>query len=103
MFERLAYLGHKKHLLNVQYRMHPSISLYPNREFYNNQILNGPNVKGRSYSRHFLKGKLYSSYSFINVSHGKEEFDNKRSRKNMVEAAVVSEMVESLYKGMPKF
>ncbi|KAK9950673.1 hypothetical protein M0R45_006150 [Rubus argutus] len=29
LFERLAKLGHKKHLLNVQYRMHPSISLFP--------------------------------------------------------------------------
>ncbi|KAL6228284.1 hypothetical protein ACLB2K_002237 [Fragaria x ananassa] len=31
LFERLAKLGHKKHLLNVQYRMHPSISLFPKK------------------------------------------------------------------------
>ncbi|XP_062110911.1 uncharacterized protein LOC133822555 [Humulus lupulus] len=98
LFERLAYLGHKKHLLNIQYRMHPSISLFPNREFYNNQILNGPNVKDRIYNRSFFKRKMYGSYSFINVSHGKEEFNEKRSRKNIVEVAVVLEMVESLHK-----
>ncbi|XP_030499105.2 uncharacterized protein LOC115714517 isoform X2 [Cannabis sativa] len=98
LFERLAYLGHKKNLLNVQYRMHPSISLFPNKEFYNNQILNGQNVKDRSYNKSFLRGKMYGSYSFINVSHGKEEFDDKRSRKNIVEVAVILEMVESLHK-----
>ncbi|KAK9950672.1 hypothetical protein M0R45_006149 [Rubus argutus] len=98
LFERLAKLGHKKHLLNVQYRMHPSISLFPKMEFYNNQIVDGPNVKERSYERCFLKGKMYQSYSFINVAYGKDEFDHRFSRKNMVEVAVVSEIVASLYK-----
>ena len=99
MFERLAKLGHKKHLLNVQYRMHPSISLFPKMEFYDNQIVDGPNVKERSYERCFLKGKMYQSYSFINVANGKDEFNNTYSPKKMVEVAVVSEMVASLYKG----
>ncbi|KAJ0961679.1 hypothetical protein J5N97_000697 [Dioscorea zingiberensis] len=72
LFGRLAKLGHKKHLLNVQYRMHPSISLFPKREFYSNQVVDGPNVKERSYERF--------------------------SRKNMVEVAVVSGIVASLYK-----
>ncbi|BBG98601.1 P-loop containing nucleoside triphosphate hydrolases superfamily protein, partial [Prunus dulcis] len=98
LFERLAGLGHAKHLLNIQYRMHPSISLFPNREFYDNQILDGPNVNERSYERCFLQGKKYQSYSFINVANGKDEFDHGHSRKNMVEVAVVSEIVASLYK-----
>ncbi|CAL2244485.1 unnamed protein product [Prunus armeniaca] len=98
LFERLAGLGHTKHLLNIQYRMHPSISLFPNREFYNNQILDGPNVNERSYERCFLEGKMYQSYSFINVANGKDEFDHGHSRKNMVEVAAVSEIVASLYK-----
>ncbi|EXC36071.1 hypothetical protein L484_001371 [Morus notabilis] len=98
LFERLAFLEHKKYLLNVQYRMHLSISLFPNREFYGNQILDGQNVKARSSNRRFLSGKLYNSYSFIDVSHGKEEFDDKRSRKNRVEVSVVSEIVASLHK-----
>ena len=96
-------IGHKKHLLNVQHRMHPSISLFPNRMFYENHILNGHNVKERIYERRFLQGKMYGSYSFINVAHGKEEFDNSQSLKNMVEVAVASEIVASLFKGMSKF
>ncbi|KAG5534406.1 hypothetical protein RHGRI_022506 [Rhododendron griersonianum] len=98
LFERLVILGHKRHLLNIQYRMHPSISLFPNREFYDSKILDGPNVKERTYERRFLRGRMYGSYSFINVTHGKEEFDSRHSRKNMVEVAVVSEIVASLFK-----
>ncbi|KAF4404609.1 hypothetical protein G4B88_005995 [Cannabis sativa] len=98
LFERLTILDHKKYLLNVQHRMHPSISLFPNREFYNNQILDGHNVKHGAYSRRFLPGEMYGTYSFINVPHGKEEFDYKHSRMNMVEVAVVSDIIGSIYK-----
>ena len=92
-------MGHKKHLLNVQHRMHPSISLFPNKEFYENKILDGQNVKLRSYCKRFLPGKMFGSYSFINVAHGREAVDDKRSSRNFIEVAVVSEIVASLYKG----
>ncbi|GLT57706.1 hypothetical protein SLA2020_306580 [Shorea laevis] len=98
LFERLVLLRHKKHLLNTQYRMHPSISLFPNREFYNKQILDAPTVKNKSYMKQFLQGNMYGPYSFINVSSGKEQVDNTRSLKNMVEVAVVCEIVASLFK-----
>ncbi|XP_058200696.1 probable helicase MAGATAMA 3 [Rhododendron vialii] len=97
LFERLVILGHKKHLLNVQYRMHPSISSFPNREFYESKILDGPNVKEQAHERRLLRGGMYGSYSFINVSQGKEELD-RHSTKNLVEVAVVSEIVASLFK-----
>lgn len=97
LFLRLAQLGHKKHLLNVQYRMHPSISLFPNVEFYGKQILDAPLVKERSYEKCFLQGKMYGGYSFINVDYGLEEVDDRHSRKNVVEVAVVSEIVAKLF------
>ena len=37
------------------------------------------------------------------MAHGKEEFDNSQSLKNMVEVAVASEIVATLFKGMSKF
>ncbi|XP_009349620.2 NFX1-type zinc finger-containing protein 1 homolog [Pyrus x bretschneideri] len=98
LFERLVLLGHEKHLLDVQYRMHPSISLFPKMEFYDNQILDGPNVNETSYNKCFLDGKMYGSYSFINIANGKEERDRVRSLKNVAEVAVVYEIVSSLYK-----
>ncbi|CAK9156532.1 unnamed protein product [Ilex paraguariensis] len=98
LFERQVLLGKGKHLLKVQYRMHPSISLFPNKEFYDNQIMDGPNVKEKTYERLFLKGTMFGPYSFINVSHGVEQFHNSHSRKNMVEVAVVAEILASLFK-----
>uniref|UniRef100_A0A5B6ZAC3 Helicase MAGATAMA 3 n=1 Tax=Davidia involucrata TaxID=16924 RepID=A0A5B6ZAC3_DAVIN len=98
LFERLVLLGHRRHLLNVQYRMHPTISLFPNREFYDKQISNGPNVKERTYMRRFLRGRMFGSYSFINVTYGKEDHDAGFSKKNMVEVSVVVEIVARLFK-----
>lgn len=93
-------LGDSKHMLNVQYRMHPSISLFPFSEFYDEKISDGPNVLERSYNERFLEGEMYGSYSFINVSKGKEQFGRGGySSKNMVEAAVISEIIRSLKKG----
>ncbi|QCD92739.1 regulator of nonsense transcripts 1 [Vigna unguiculata] len=98
LFERLVLLGHEKQLLNIQYRMHPSISLFPNMEFYDKQILDSPRVKERSYEKHFLCGDMFKFYSFINVTYGQDELDEGNSRKNRVEVAVVSEIVFELYK-----
>ncbi|XP_052304624.1 uncharacterized protein LOC18106539 isoform X1 [Populus trichocarpa] len=98
LFERLVILGHEKHLLNMQYRMHPSISLFPNKEFYDGLMQDASTVKERNYQKQFLQGNMYGPYSFINVASGKEEFDNGGSKKNLVEVAVVSEVVASLFK-----
>ncbi|CAI8596972.1 unnamed protein product [Vicia faba] len=73
MFERLVILGYKKHMLNVQYRMHPNISLFPCKEFYDQKISDAPFVMEESYNKSFLEGELYSSYSFINIAKGKEK------------------------------
>ncbi|KAL9993742.1 putative P-loop containing nucleoside triphosphate hydrolase, DNA2/NAM7 helicase, helicase [Helianthus debilis subsp. tardiflorus] len=51
LFGRLSLLGHPKKLLNVQYRMHLSISLFSNREFYYNQIMDEEYVKSESYEK----------------------------------------------------
>ncbi|XP_052307958.1 uncharacterized protein LOC18097562 isoform X3 [Populus trichocarpa] len=98
LFERLVILEHGKHLLNMQYRMHPSISLFPNKEFYDRLIEDSSNVKERNYRKQFLQGSMYGPYSFINVATGKEQSYNGRSKKNLVEVAVVSAIVASLFK-----
>eukprot|EP00258_Populus_trichocarpa_P039587 XP_024455606.1 uncharacterized ATP-dependent helicase C29A10.10c [Populus trichocarpa] len=98
LFERLVKLGCKSHLLNIQYRMHPSISLFPNTEFYGSQVLDAPNVKETGYRRRFLQGDMFESYSFINLAHGKEEFVEQRSFKNTVEAAAAADIVGRLFK-----
>ncbi|GJX43562.1 UvrD-like helicase, ATP-binding domain, P-loop containing nucleoside triphosphate hydrolase, partial [Tanacetum coccineum] len=100
LFDRLSFSGHSKHLLNVQYRMNPSISSFPNLKFYQNQILDAQNVLSKSYGKRYLSGPMFGSYSFINDVGGKEEKDDDgRSRRNMVEVAIVIKIVKNLYRG----
>ncbi|OIT32628.1 putative helicase magatama 3 [Nicotiana attenuata] len=99
LFERLSSLGHFKHLLNIQYRMHPSISQFPNSNFYNNQIHDAPDVKHKTYEKRYLPGRCFGPYSFINVLLAKEELDDVgHSRRNMVEVALVMKIVHNLFK-----
>ncbi|KAK9724097.1 hypothetical protein RND81_05G047900 [Saponaria officinalis] len=98
LFERLSKLGQKKHLLKVQYRMHPAISLFPNNNFYQKQIIDATCVKLLSYKRSFLVEEMYGPYSFINVSRGKENFERGHSARNLVEAAVVDQIIVKLFK-----
>ncbi|CAN7075496.1 unnamed protein product [Brassica oleracea var. botrytis] len=100
LFERLVLLGHNKHLLDVQYRMHPSISLFPNIEFYDGKISDAANVKESNYQKRFLEGSMFGSFSFINVGLGKEEFGDGHSPKNIVEVAVISDIISKLFKGI---
>ncbi|KAI5434570.1 probable helicase MAGATAMA 3 [Lathyrus oleraceus] len=98
MFERLASLGFERKMLNVQYRMHPSISLFPSKEFYDGKLSDAAVVREESYKKFFLEGELYSSYTFINIDKGKEKLVHGQSLKNMVEVAVISEIIQNLYK-----
>ncbi|KAK1304218.1 hypothetical protein QJS10_CPB11g02250 [Acorus calamus] len=78
--------------------MHPSISRFPNELFYENKILDGPNVltyKGYTMPQ-YLEGRMYGTYSFINID-GEEELDEwNRSRMNMAEVAAVLNIIERL-------
>ncbi|TXG56678.1 hypothetical protein EZV62_017991 [Acer yangbiense] len=99
LFERLSSLGHTKHLLNIQYRMHPSISSFPNSKFYLDQISDGQNVEKESYRKQYLPGQMFGPYSFINIFGGKEEHGNAGcSLRNMVEVSAVVIIVQKLYK-----
>ncbi|XP_078180395.1 putative ATP-dependent helicase C29A10.10c isoform X3 [Carex rostrata] len=100
LFERLSSLGHKKNILNVQYRMHPCISMFPNINFYEKKLLDGPNVIQKEHERKYLPGKMFGPYSFIDIGAGIEDSDDAgHSRKNMVEVAVVVQILQSLKKG----
>ncbi|XP_070014488.1 helicase sen1-like [Nicotiana sylvestris] len=98
LFERLVSFGHANHLLNVQYRMHPSISQFPNSIFYRKQIFDAADVKCKAYEKIYLTGQCFGLYSFINVPWGEEELDNVGYRRNLVEVALVLQIVESLFK-----
>ncbi|CAN1143688.1 TPR and ankyrin repeat-containing protein 1 [Linum perenne] len=100
LFERLTLLQHPVHLLDIQYRMHPFISHFPNSMFYAGSIQDGDNVKAPSYKKSYLPGEMFVPYSFINVNGGREEMDDVgHSRRNMSEVAIVLKLLQNLYKG----
>lgn len=101
LFERLQSLGHPLNLLNVQYRMHPAISMFPNMQFYDGKVQNGVNVMKKAYSRAPYQRQLFGPYTFINVHDGNEERDedDSRSWKNPVEAAIVVYLVSKIFTG----
>lgn len=99
IFERLISLGCPKHLLDTQYRMHPEISRFPVWRFYGGEIGDGPNVVFKSHRRRLLRGNMFGPYSFINVRGGRESSEeHSRSPKNTIEIAVVSLIVERLFR-----
>eukprot|EP00400_MALV-I_sp_L67-5_P000666 gene666-481_t len=44
LFERLQSNGHSFNMLATQYRMHPTISYYPSKTFYNSELLDAGNI-----------------------------------------------------------
>eukprot|EP00250_Pteridium_aquilinum_P021248 c25066_g1_i4 orf=531-3587(-) len=93
LFERMISLKHPCHLLDIQYRMHPEISRFPNFTFYEGRLRNGDNVRSPSYRLH--EHLLYGSYAFIDVSDGVEQ-SSGTSKRNSVEAAVVLAIIKRL-------
>lgn len=63
------------------------------------QILDAPTVRQRNYTKQYLPGKMYGSYSFINIACGREEYGDGRSLKNTVEVAVVTDIIANLLQG----
>ena len=64
LFQRLEEAGHDVHLLNTQYRMHPAISDFPRRIFYDGLLLDGPNVKHPEYGNPLKRAVLRKFQAF---------------------------------------
>lgn len=93
LFGRLCAMGYTPHLLDTQYRMHPSISQFPNMKFYDKRIFDGENVCRNEYNKTYLPGIIHHPYSFIDIK-GLER--PAESSINMVEVAAVTHIIEKL-------
>lgn len=81
--------------------MHPSISIFPNRSFYEGKISDAPSVMEKEHQKKYLPGSMFGAYSFVNIEEGREEIDELgHSRKNMVEAVVIKRILHKLQRGM---
>ena len=73
VFQGITVVFIKTHLaVSIQYRMHPDISRLPSRIFYDNRLLNGPDMLTKT-KQPWHEYERFGTYKFINVSWGSEE------------------------------
>ncbi|PHH88828.1 hypothetical protein CDD83_6986 [Cordyceps sp. RAO-2017] len=82
------------HLLNTQYRMHPEISMFPSREFYEGQLQDGPNML-QLRQRPWHSSALLGPYRFFDVEGAQERGRKGQSLVNTKELDVALQMFES--------
>jgi senataxin len=88
------------HLLSIQYRMHPEISILPSKLFYDGKLTDGPDLdKLKVVEWH--KNPKFGPYVFYDVLEGIEQKTENFSLVNCEEACVAVWLVESLVKQNP--
>ena len=66
LFERLLANGFPRLSLRIQFRMTPSISLWPNHYVYHNQLIDSKRVRQPSFDYLFV-GSSVPSFAFIDL------------------------------------
>lgn len=89
-------MGHPCRLLDVQYRMHPAISSFPNKQFYNRKLKNGDNVLGENYGNLAYQKDIFGPYAFIDIPDG-TEVNAGSSKKNFLEAELVLHLIRRVH------
>ncbi|TID30357.1 hypothetical protein CANINC_001059 [Pichia inconspicua] len=88
------------YLLDVQYRMHPEISMFPSKEFYNSRLKDGPNMPALT-KRPWHEIQEYGPYRFFNIKGQQAKNERTQSLFNRVECNIILEIVEDLYRRYP--
>ncbi|CAI8501126.1 unnamed protein product [Hanseniaspora opuntiae] len=96
LFSRLAK-ENSPYLLNIQYRMHPEISNFPSKKFYESKLENGPDMHVIN-EQPWFKDAIFKPYVFFSVVDGKEAKSPAMSLYNEVEAQFVVNLVDTLLK-----
>ncbi|XP_063694944.1 regulator of nonsense transcripts 1-like isoform X1 [Bolinopsis microptera] len=99
LFERLIILGIRPIRLQVQYRMHPSLSQFPSDIFYDGTLQNGVTNAERGPSNIDFPWPIPDKPMFFWVTTGQEEISSSgTSYLNRTEAANVEKIVTRLMK-----
>ncbi|KAL4183964.1 hypothetical protein AMTRI_Chr11g157650 [Amborella trichopoda] len=99
LFERLVLLGVKPFRLQVQYRMHPSLSEFPSNSFYEGTLQNGVTINERQSSGIDFPWPVPNRPMFFYVQMGQEEISaSGTSYLNRTEAANVEKIVSTFLK-----
>jgi hypothetical protein len=97
LFNRLCQQGIVPTMLNVQYRMHPSICEFPSAAFYNGQLLAGVGHSDRKPTSYWQWPSRRNPVCFIDAKDGVEEAsDGKMEKKNLHEVSLVLSVLKEL-------
>ncbi|CCK69072.1 DNA/RNA helicase SEN1 KNAG_0B06440 [Huiozyma naganishii CBS 8797] len=86
------------YLLNVQYRMHPDISSFPSKEFYDGKLTDGPGMEEIN-KRPWHSCPPLSPYKFFDIAMGRQEQNLKSmSFTNAEEVRAALKLIDHLFK-----
>lgn len=83
------------HLLDIQYRMHPEISMFPRKAFYEGRLQDGPDM-ARLRTRPWHQSELLSPYRFFDVQGLHQSATKGHSLVNFAELKVAMQLYERL-------
>ena len=99
LFERLINLGIRAVRLQVQYRMHPCLSVFPSNTFYDGDLQNGVTSAERIKAAVDFPFPYPDHPMFFYCSYGPEEISSTgTSFLNRTEAALVEKIVTRFFK-----
>lgn len=87
-------------LLSIQYRMHPEISRFPSKMFYQSRLQDGPNMD-KIASAIWHSQYEFPPYRFFNVMDGQEKIGRGKSIYNVAEADAAVALVDMLCSRLP--
>lgn len=96
LITRLIKCGLQPTVLNTQYRMHPCISEFPNKFFYNNQIVDGVNYLNRAVPINFWPNSIPTIFlhnKFNEASSGNNSVSNINEAYSVIK--VICKMMEN--------
>lgn len=83
------------HLLDTQYRMHPEISQFPSRTFYDGKLLNGPDMI-RLRKQPWHECNILGPYRFFDVQGAHQSAPKGHSLINVAEVEVALQLYDRL-------
>ncbi|KAL3907957.1 MAG: hypothetical protein SGPRY_009983, partial [Prymnesium sp.] len=95
MFERLLRLGVEPYLLDTQYRMHPSLALFPSKEFYAGRYTSGVSAEDRPQLRGFTWPRSSVNAALV-LSTSPEDAGSSLSKRNAGEAHMIVSIIQSV-------
>jgi senataxin len=90
------------HLLDTQYRMHPEISLFPSRTFYDGKLLDGGDMAGLR-QQPWHKSMILGPYRFFDVQGQHQAAPKGHSLINVAEIDVAMRLYKRLTSDFPDY